>query len=229
MSVATELLAAITADPADPAPQHVLADWLLSAGDPRGELIILDHQERSLPGGLADPAALERTLLLAAVYGFPCARDPDEKILPFVGGGSFPVQYEFPHEGHHYFVRYHHHSLSVTLDDGGTYSGEGPDCFVEKLGLLSSGEWTDEETQIILTILSDAIRAVTPLPELRFPFGKTSLPIYSGAPLRCYLLPEAFTAPRGLGRYECGLAARDYYRWYELWSRLRYAERQLAR
>jgi uncharacterized protein (TIGR02996 family) len=74
VSIAAELLAVIAAQPDDPDPQLVLADHLLAAGDPRGELIVLDHLDRSTPGSLTDPAALDRLLLLAATYGFPCAR-----------------------------------------------------------------------------------------------------------------------------------------------------------
>ncbi len=223
MSVVTELLAAIEAAPEDPDPQLVLADLLLAAGDPRGELIVLDHRDRSTPGGLTDPDALERTLLLAAVYGFPCARDELEPMLPFSGGGSFPVQYEVHHEGRHYFVRYRHHSLSVTIDDGAIDSGvDYPDGFPNDPAVLSSGEWTDDEKLVILTILSDAIRAHTPFSEILFPLDDDPLPSHAGAPLRCYALPEEFTAPRGLGPYEYGLAARDYHRWHALWDRLRH-------
>lgn len=40
-----ELEAAIVADPDDPAGYLVLADWLQTRGDPRGELIVLQHRE----------------------------------------------------------------------------------------------------------------------------------------------------------------------------------------
>jgi len=69
------LLDAIRADPEDPAPQRAIANWLLEHGDPRGELILLDHRDRA--GELHDPAAVERLLLLAAEYTFPCPRAPD--------------------------------------------------------------------------------------------------------------------------------------------------------
>ena len=223
MSTVAELVAAVEATPGDPEPQLVLADCLQAAGDPRGELIALDHHERATPGGLTDPAAIERLLLLAATHGFPCAVDPDPDPLPFTGGGSFPVQYEVEHGGHRYYVRYRHHSLSLEIDDGAIDSGvDYPDGFPDDLPLGSSGEWTDEEAQTILAILSDAIRAATPLPELLFPLEDPSFPVYPGAPLRCYALPEAFTAPRGIGPWEHGLAARDYHRWHRLWDRLRY-------
>lgn len=223
MSIVDDLLVAITADPDDRDPQLVLADSLLSAGDPRGELIVLDHRDDATPGGLAEPAALERLLLLAAVYGFPCPRNELEPMLPFEGGGAYPVQYEVTHGGHHYYIRYRHERLSVTIDDGAIASGvDYPDGFPQDLHLLESGDWTDEETHTILTILGDAIRAGTPLAELEFPFGRQALPRYRDAPLRCYALPAEFTAPRGLGRYDHGLAARDYHRWHARWARLRH-------
>ena len=73
---------------------------------------------------------------------------------------------------------------------------------------------------MILTLLGDAIRAGSPLAELRFPYVRIPLPTYDGGPLRAYRLPEVFTAPRGLARDRYGLAARDYHRWHAIWRRL---------
>src|SRR5690606_36907118 len=47
MTVVKDLLTAIDADPEDEAPQLVIADLLIAEGDPRGELIVLDHRERT--------------------------------------------------------------------------------------------------------------------------------------------------------------------------------------
>ena len=69
------LVGEIEASPEDEGPQLVIADWLQSQGDPRGELIILAHREKS--GGELDPAALERLLW------FPFDPDP----LPTYDGG----------------------------------------------------------------------------------------------------------------------------------------------
>lgn len=44
-TTAAEFEAAILADPDDPAPYLVYADWLQGQGDPRGELIVLQHKE----------------------------------------------------------------------------------------------------------------------------------------------------------------------------------------
>jgi uncharacterized protein (TIGR02996 family) len=44
-----ELAAAIRATPDDPAPYLVYADWLSDRGDPRGQLITIDHQLELTP------------------------------------------------------------------------------------------------------------------------------------------------------------------------------------
>ena len=245
-----ELLAAIGAQPDDPDPQLVLADHLLSAGDPRGELIVLDHLERRAPGGLTDPEAIERLLVLAATYGFPCARDEVEPMLPFTGSDDpayYPAAQAGPrrqlhHEGHHYIVVCDHRGLHVSVD-GEEVDEEVDDELDEEVGDLEdilddsrgelprgviwtfsaatfSGQWTDEERDVVLTLLSDAIRAGTPLSELQIPYVGEPLPQYPGAPLRAYWLPESFVAAHGLSRDRHGLAARDYHRWHALWERL---------
>jgi len=217
---AAELLGAIAADPDDPEPQLVIADWLLVRGDARGELIVLDHRDRA--GLLTEHGAIEQLLLLAAEYTFPCAREPDESTLPFEGGGGYPVQYELHHGGHHYYVRYRHRDLSVTIDDGAIDSGVAyPEAYDSDFDFDSDGDWTDEETASTLAVLSDAIRAGTPFPELRFPAMREPLPQYDGGSRRVYRLPEAFTRTRGIARDRYGLAARDYYRWHALWDRIR--------
>jgi uncharacterized protein (TIGR02996 family) len=217
-----ELLAVIATQPDDPDPQLVLADHLLAAGDPRGELLVLDHLERSTPGGLADPAAIERLLLLAATYGFPCVRDEVPSMLPFEaieGGGGYPVRYALHHEGRHYNISYNYRQLSAVSIEGNN------DIYVSLVdtilsGTTFSGQLTDEEQDVILTLLSDAIRVGTPLDELQFPYAGAPLPQYPGAPLRAYWLPEPFVAAHGLSRNCHGLAARDYHRWHALWERL---------
>lgn len=52
-----ELIDAILASPDDPGPYLVYADWLQSRGDPRGELIMVQHQLQARPD---DAALLER-------------------------------------------------------------------------------------------------------------------------------------------------------------------------
>jgi uncharacterized protein (TIGR02996 family) len=219
VSVQTELLGAIATDPEDPGPQLVLADWLLAGDDPRGELIILDHRDRETPGGLTDPDALDRILLLAAEYGFPCARDEVEPMLPFRYAGAEPLQYRLDHAGHHYYVRYQSHSLSVMIDNGAIDSGVQYG-FQSPLGTSEPGSWTEDEARVILTLLGDAIRAGTPLIQLEFPFTRAALPQYDGVPLRGYTLPLLFIETHHLSANRYGLAARDYHRWHALWARL---------
>jgi uncharacterized protein (TIGR02996 family) len=221
------ILEAIRDDPADPAPQLVVADWLLEQGDPRGELIVLDHCERA--GDLDDPAALERLLLLAAEYTFPCAREPDESTLPFIGGGGCPVQYELDWGGHHYYIRYRHEELSASIDDGAIETDvEYPVGYPDDFTYRRTGEWSDEETAATLAVFSDAIRYATPFAPLRFPHMRAAPPAYGGGARRVYRLPLPFTRSRGLPRDRYGLAARDYLRWNEICDRLSVIEHRRA-
>jgi uncharacterized protein (TIGR02996 family) len=213
------LVRAIEERPDDVAAQLVLADWLVSEGDPRGELILLDHCERR--GELRDPDGLERLLLLAAEHTFPRARPEPANPVELVGGGSFPVQYEGTYRGHGYYIRYRHSSLSAEIDDGAIATGvEYPDGYPQDLNLQKDSEWTDDETELLLATFRDAIYAGSPLGELWFPTENPAPPIYAGGARRCYRLPSAFTEPRGISRDRYGLAARDYARWHELWQRL---------
>jgi uncharacterized protein (TIGR02996 family) len=100
VSVLQELLAAIEADPGDEAPQLVIADHLQAAGDPRGDLIVLDHAERR--GLLTEPAAFEQLLLLAAEYSFPHA-GPDAPPLDW--DTSEPERYVMTYREAIYAVR----------------------------------------------------------------------------------------------------------------------------
>jgi uncharacterized protein (TIGR02996 family) len=205
--------------PDDLGAQLVLADWLISQDDPRGELILLDHRDRS--GELDDPAGIEQLLLLAAEYTFPCARPSDDEPIVFVGGGAMPVQYDARFRGHEYFIRYRHGDLSAEVDDGEIRTGvEYPNGYPQELGLAFDGEWTDEETALLLDTFRDAIRAGSPLGELWFPTEPIAPPTYDAGARRCYRLPADFTEPRGISRDRYGLAARDYDRWYALSRRV---------
>jgi hypothetical protein len=218
------LLAMIAADPGDLPSQQVLADHLLALGDPRGELLALDHSQQTTPGGMADPAAVERLLLLAAEYTFPRARDFDPPRLPFEGGGAHPVVFEVTYEGHHYALHYDDSRLSVTVDRGLVRTRvEYPDGYEDDVndGFARPHEWSEVETTVTLQVFSDPIRAGTPLDEVELPFMADPLPIYPAGPLRCYRLPEDFTRRRGIPRSRYGLAARDYRRWHAIWALLR--------
>ena len=223
MSIVDELIAAIESDPSDEAAQLVIADYLQADGDPRGDLIVLDHAERR--GLLDDPAALEQLLLLAAAYSFPRAA-PDDPPLPFRCRRRQPTEYELLHDDHIYTLEY---------DEGGWdaryqlrvrgVDAHEDEASVHAIELELAEPWTDEQARVVLAIISDAIRAWTPLDDLHMPYRSMPLPQYEGSPLRCYLLPLEFLIPRGLLRNRYGLAARDYHRWHAIWNRLRAMQR----
>jgi uncharacterized protein (TIGR02996 family) len=214
-----ELITMIAADPEDEAPPLVLADLLQSDDDPRGELIVLDHRDRTMPGGTTDPDALDRLLLLSAVYGFPHARDHETEPLPF-RRQLHPLRYELEFERHRYEVLYQNYHLIISTDAHLDPLRAPPRGRTLRM-LQRHSEWTGDEEREILTIISDALRARTPLAELHFPYAGPLLPVYPWAPRRVYVLPERFTRPRLLPQYDHGLAARDYHRWHALWRRRR--------
>jgi uncharacterized protein (TIGR02996 family) len=222
MALQDELITMIASDPDDEAPPLVLADLLQSDDDPRGELIVLDHRDRTTPGGVTEPDALERLLLLSAVYGFPHARDHETEQLAF-RSRVYLSHYEIDFEGHRHEVRYHQYQLFISTD-GHLDPGRAPVRGRTLRGLQRHSDWTYDEMRVILSIVSDALRARTPLAELHFPYAGHPLPVYAGAPRRVYVLPERFTRPRQLPHYDHGLAACDYHRWHALWRRLRGGE-----
>lgn len=214
------LLAAITDEPHDVQSQLVLADHLISLGDPRGDLIVLDCHERMTPGGLVDPEALEQYLLLAAEYTFPRARDLPDLVLPFRGTPA-PVEYDVTHDSVFYRVRCRRRILTIFIAHG---TNPVPSIqFPRKvLDRLKEGSvWTADEARQILSVISGAIVAGSPLRELQFPLMTQALPEYGAGAVRCYRLPLAFTGPRHISPIRYGLAARDYERWHAIWNRQR--------
>jgi hypothetical protein len=183
----------------------VVADHLLAEGDPRGDLIVLDHAERR--GLLTEPAAIEQLLVLAAEYSFPRAAPEDP---PFPWEQRAPDHYV----GNHGDARY-----AVRLDDNDAWELEVDrpidGGFVAELADLHSSV-LDER---YLEILGDVIRADAPFDGLSL--ARDAVPQYEGGPLRCYRLPLEFLLPRGYLRNRFGLAARDYHRWHAIWQRLR--------
>lgn len=80
--------------------------------------------------------------------------------LPFVGGGSSPVQYEIQLDATHWFVHYRHGRLEVYANS------QGPVEFLEsevrlrvQLAEQLDGHWGARETNVYLTLISDSIRA----------------------------------------------------------------------
>jgi uncharacterized protein (TIGR02996 family) len=208
------LLEAMRASPDDAGPRLVYADWLLTRGDARGELIILEHRERTTAGGIIAPELLLRFVLLAAEHGFSrLPGDPDGDLLPFTGGGSHPVQYEVDHtDGRHYYLRWRHGGFSIDVDDEPVLDTE--------LDVEHDSDWTHEETNVILALVSDAIRSgLETVAKLVFPAGDAmrSHPRYRAGPHPFYVLPEEL---RARFEPETALQARDRDRWHALWRRL---------
>jgi uncharacterized protein (TIGR02996 family) len=203
-----ELLAAIAAQPDDHT-RLVYADWLLARGDRRGELIQLDVRERTTPGGLSHPDQMASLLRLAAELGFPYLPDPDAELLPFEQLGR-DHDYQVTHDGHHYqLVRRDRATLVLTIDHGEP---------IENTTLQIERRWTDQETNVVLSMVSHAIRAGTPFATLWFPTGAMMLkhPAHRLGPLPVYYsaeIIEDFDAP-------WMLRARDHARWYAIYDRM---------
>ncbi len=84
-------------------------------------------------------------------------------LLPADGGGSCPVQYDLYHLDRVYYVRYRHGHLSVDLTRiGGRFSDRelfAADLHcIEETSIGVGGTWSNEETNVILTLVSAAIR-----------------------------------------------------------------------
>src|SRR5688572_7638743 len=75
-------------------------------------------------------------------------------MLPFTGGGSSPVQYELEHGGHRYYLRYKHSWLTIDVDDV-----EDVVSVALAPDVADDGAWSDEETNVYLSLIGDAIRA----------------------------------------------------------------------
>ena len=199
------LLAAIAAHRDDHS-RLVYADWLQSRGDRRGELIVLEHRERTTPGGLTHPDQLASLLRLAAELGFPHLPDPDAHILPFEpahGDRTFRVDV-----GGHRYVLDGRDGLSLTCD-------ETP---VANLTLRLERPWNDQETNVILSIVSRAIRAGTPFDRIQFPNGAEmqAHPDHRLGPFPTYFSAEIYEDFDQSWR----LRARDHARWYALYDRM---------
>lgn len=181
----------------------VYADWLMARGDRRGELIALDVRDRATPGGLQNPDQISTLLRLAAELGFPHIPDPCAHILPFEQLGRVDHDYRVEHDGHRYTLA----RAFLTIDDGAPR--ENPTLRIPR-------RWTDEETNVILSIISRAIRTNTPFETLVFPDDMRSHPDHRLGPLPMYHSAEVledFDAP-------WMLRARDHARWYAIYDRM---------
>jgi hypothetical protein len=200
-----------------PAERLVYADELLTRGDVRGEILVLESRVEVIDDYPGWRQAAERLLRLTARHGFPVVPDdPDASLLSFDGGGSYPVQYEVEHAGVRYYVRYRGGNFSV---DDVTDPNDWRTLAEPELPAFSEGEWTDEETNVILHILSDAIRAGT-VEQLVFPDPLDADPRHRRGLYPRYGVP--WELKEGWMGDPCTLAARDRDRWmtlYHRWSR----------
>lgn len=199
------LLASMRAAPADDAPRLVYADWLLAQGDARGELIVLDHLDRT--GTLRSLEQLARLLELASIHGFPrLPDDPCADVFRFTGGSSHPTQYWLTHEGHRYYLRWRY-DFSIEVDDVDVLESYSLDT-------LQPNDWTFRETNVVLAIVSDAIRTGAPLSELVFPdqAGFRAHPRFHPGRAPLYGFPEEYGTDRRL-------ELRDHPRWHRLYAR----------
>ncbi len=151
-------------------------------------------------------ALIERLLELTTQHGFPkLPDDPCALILPFEGGGTFPVQYSVVDSGHEYYLRWRY-AFSIDIDNETVYQGS--------LDVTTSNELTFRETNVVLAIVSEAILAGQPLSELVFPdaTGFLAHPQYRPGRSPLYMFPDLYDRSRRL-------ELRDHPRWYRLWHR----------
>jgi uncharacterized protein (TIGR02996 family) len=203
-----QLLAAIAAEPDDESTRLVYADWLIARGDPRGELIVLDHLERTTPGGLVHPDQIASLLRLSAELGFPHLPDPDAALLAFeqIGRGDC---YRTFQRGNMYILRGGGDGLSLQRGD------ERP-IYSEHFPLR--GRWSDPATNVILTIALAAISDGSPFERVVFPGAQQ---IQHHAAYRFGPFPMCFSGEI-VDSFERDylLHARDHARWYALYDRL---------
>ena len=137
--------------PDDDATWLVLGDALHEAGDPAGELIMLESRRYH-----ANPDDLLTVDQRLAVLGdiVPDAHlltdlfRPPDPILPFIGGGHDPVRYDLLHKGQRHQVIYSRGTLEVRT---------GEDRREWSLGGSLDGSWTPEETNVYLLLISAAV------------------------------------------------------------------------
>jgi hypothetical protein len=146
----------------DPDARFTLAERLLATdkADERAELILLSRRIT-----LSSEASLARRCLeLLAKIGMGWLENDDEEcILPAEGGGCAPVQYDLDLDDFQYYVRYRHGGLSISETIGTIldfYQGDY-NC-LERRYTSDGGEWTDEETNVLLFEISNALRIQRP-------------------------------------------------------------------
>ena len=208
MATESELLAAVAASP-DDATRLVYADWLLARGDARGELIILDHMERTTPDGIANPDQVGQLLRLAAEHGFPHLPDPDAELLAFEQLGRTNEHWRLRREGHDYEIQRNGRTLTLAVDGGAR---------LENNLLAIAGRWTDEQTNALLTVMLNVIKNKADFQMLLFPPVDViaKLPAHRLGPLPRYVSAEVIEDFGG----DWLLQARDHARWYRIYERM---------
>ncbi|MDQ3365834.1 MAG: TIGR02996 domain-containing protein [Myxococcota bacterium] len=209
-----DLLEAIRAAPADPEPRLVYADWLLGDGDERGELITFDDADRRGHfQRFVDDPALHRLMMLAARHGFPrFPDDPDDTLLPFtprgdgiltctVAGASYAI------ESDREVIRA---GVDVEPDDEGYRDLVDVDGVLYpnavEQGLRAPEAFTAREHEVVLSIVSRALRLGRPLASIAMPYGEAIAELDR-------LCPRRPTQEHAL------FGVVDYERWGQLWQR----------
>ncbi len=70
------------------------------------------------------------------------------------GGGSHPVQYTARYEGHEYYIRFRSGFLTISKDDQEVFGQDYDSCHPD----YSDNAWNDEETNVLLHLISEAVR-----------------------------------------------------------------------
>lgn len=202
MATERDLLAAIAASPDEPT-RLVYADWLLAQGDRRGELIHLDHKERTTEGGLTSPDQAGQLLRLAAEFGFPHLPDPDAELLAIQQIGRENSEWRVGD----YTLRRRGDALELQQDHG---------VLIENRSLALTRRWTDPQTNAILTIVLRVIQNRASFESLVFPAHLETLAAHRLGPLPMYYSAEV------LEDFEADwlLRARDHARWYAIYDRM---------
>jgi uncharacterized protein (TIGR02996 family) len=160
MSPEADMLAALRANPRDDAARLVYADWLIERGDERGELLMLDHADRT---STLELASQRKLLGLASIHGFAWF-EPEPPALEWDGGGSYPVHYWCVYAGQGYDILYRHGELIVRIN------GDLEERIYDHR-LADENEWTDGETYTLLRLFGEAIQRDA-LDRLRIPSAR---------------------------------------------------------
>ncbi|MEZ4239006.1 MAG: TIGR02996 domain-containing protein [Myxococcota bacterium] len=189
------LLAAIRAAPHDDGPRLVYADWLMARGDVRGELVSLEVSDRR---GALGPAGRVHLQALVAAHGYPHPELPPDPVaqLPWHGGGTHPTQYGLTHEGHHWYVR-QRYGFTIDLD--------GVEIVDADVDWEDWNHLSPAETNVVLTVLTEAILAGDPPGALQAAFDALEPPAHPAYHAGRHPLVSAVEA-RDYERY-CALLA----------------------